>query len=316
MKFSKEVKTGLLAVFAIATFIFGYNYLKGSNILNKERIYYVVYKNVEGLDLSSVVTVNGLKIGKVKQISISSKTGDLVVEFNVVGDFQFSKTSIAKIYGGGLIGGKSLSIIPDFTTSDIAISGDTLVGQREEGIMEFMNERLSPLQDKIENTVVSTDSVLTAVADVLDKDVRESLKKTLKDLGEVAVSFKESSKTLESLLKTNQEKFNSTFSNLDKTSQNFAILSDSLSQLEVGKLVTNIENTIADFNAITKKLNKGEGSLGKLLNDELLYKNLEGSTKQLEQLLEDMKLNPKRYVHFSLFGKKPGPYEEPDQKEE
>lgn len=316
MKFSKEVKTGLLAVFAIATFIFGYNYLKGTNLLNKERVYYVVYNNVEGLDLSSVVTVNGLKIGKVKQITISNKTGDLIVQFNVVGDFQFSKTSIAKIYGGGIIGGKSLSIIPDFTSSDIAISGDTLVGQRDEGIMEFMNNRLSPLQDKIENTVVSTDSVLTAVADVLDKDVRESLKKTLKDLGDVAASFKESSKTLESLLKTNQDKFNSTFTNLDKTSQNFAILSDSLSQLEVGKLVANIENTIADFNAITKKLNNGEGSLGKLLNDELLYKNLEGSTKQLEQLLEDMKLNPKRYVHFSLFGKKPGPYEEPDQPEE
>jgi len=316
VKFSKEVKTGLLAVFAIATFIFGYNYLKGTNLLNKERIYYVIYDNVEGLDLSSVVTVNGLKIGKVTQISISSKTGELVVQFNVVGDFQFSKTSLAKIYGGGLIGGKSLSIIPDFTSSDIAISGDTLVGQREEGIMEFMNDRLSPLQDKIENTVVSTDSVLTAVADVLDKDVRESLKKTLKDLGDVASSFKESSKALESILKTNQDKFNRTFTNLDKTSQNFAILSDSLSQLEVGKLVANIENTIADFNAITKKLNNGEGSLGKLLNDELLYKNLEGSTKQLEQLLEDMKLNPKRYVHFSLFGKKPGPYEEPDQPEE
>ncbi|PKP25788.1 MAG: MCE family protein [Bacteroidetes bacterium HGW-Bacteroidetes-2] len=313
MKFSKEVKTGLLAVFAIATFIFGYNYLKGTNLLNKERIYYVVYTNVEGLDLSSVVTVNGLKIGKVQHITISSRTGELVVRFNVVGDFQFSKTSIAKIYGGGIIGGKSLSIIPDFTSSDVAISGDTLIGQREEGIMEFMNDRLSPLQDKIENTVVSTDSVLSAVADVLDKDVRESLKKTLKDLGEVAASFKESSKTLETILKTNQDKFNQTFDNLNKTSENFAILSDSLSQLEVGKLVANIENTIADFNAITTKLNNGEGSLGKLLNDELLYKNLEGSTKQLEQLLEDMKLNPKRYVHFSLFGKKPGSYQEPKQ---
>jgi phospholipid/cholesterol/gamma-HCH transport system substrate-binding protein len=313
VKFSKEVKTGLLAVFAIATFIFGYNYLKGTNLLNKERIYYVVYTNVEGLDLSSVVTVNGLKIGKVQHITISSRTGELVVRFNVVGDFQFSKTSIAKIYGGGIIGGKSLSIIPDFTSSDVAISGDTLIGQREEGIMEFMNDRLSPLQDKIENTVVSTDSVLSAVADVLDKDVRESLKKTLKDLGEVAASFKESSKTLETILKTNQDKFNQTFDNLNKTSENFAILSDSLSQLEVGKLVANIENTIADFNAITTKLNNGEGSLGKLLNDELLYKNLEGSTKQLEQLLEDMKLNPKRYVHFSLFGKKPGSYQEPKQ---
>ncbi|MBA3986635.1 MAG: MCE family protein [Flavobacteriales bacterium] len=312
MKIRKDVKTGLLAIFALATFIFGYNYLKGSNLLTKDRDYYVVYNNVEGLDLSSVVTVNGLKIGKVQEINISSHTGELVVKFSVTGDFQFSKTSMAKIYGGGLIGGKSLAIHPDFSSSDIAKGGDTLRGEREEGIMEFMNDRLSPLQTKIENTVVSTDSVLTAVADVLDKDVRESLKKTLKDLGEVAESFKKSSRSLESILSTNEEKFNRTFTNLDKTTKNFASLSDSLSQLEVGKLVENIEKTIADFNAITTKLNSGEGSLGKLLNDDAVYTNLEGATRQLEQLMQDLKLNPKRYVHFSLFGKRPGPYQEPD----
>ncbi len=316
MKLSKEAKTGLLAVFAITTFILGYNYLNGKNILKKEREFYAVYDNVEGLDLSSVVTVNGLKVGKVQEITILERNAYLLVKFNVESDFQFSKTSIARIYGGGIIGGKSLAIIPDFESNVLAQSGDTLVGNIEEGIMELVNDRLTPLQQKIEATVVSADSLLTSFNQVMNEETRENLRQTLRNFNETSSSLKSSSVTLEDLLSENQIKLNSTFDNLDKTAANFAAFSDTLSSVEIGNMVNEIESTLANLNAFSEKLNSNDGSIGRLLNDDELYKNLDGATRQLEELLQDIKLNPKRYVHISVFGKNPGPYQEPENRDD
>lgn len=316
MKLTKEIKTGLLAVFAISTFILGYNYLKGSSLLQKERVYYVVYDNVEGLGLSSPVTLNGLKVGKVKDIIISSKDAKLIVKFDVERDFDFSNKSIARIYGGGIIGGKSLAIVPDYESKTLAKSGDTLKGEIEEGIMELVNDRLSPLQAKIESAVVGVDSLMFSVNEVMDPKSRKSLKEIIDNLHKTSSSFAVSSKSLENLLKNNEQKLNTTFENLDVTSQNFAKLSDSLAQINIGQMVNELESTLANFKELSEKLNSGEGTLGKLLKDESLYTNLEFATKQLEELLQDIKLNPKRYIHVSVFGRKAGEFEEPESREQ
>tara|TARA_R110000850_G_scaffold268138_1_gene399417 strand:+ start:14363 stop:15313 length:951 start_codon:yes stop_codon:yes gene_type:complete len=316
VKISKEAKTGLLAVFAIATFILGYNYLKGINFFKADRTFYAVYDNVEGLGLSSAVTINGLKVGKIQDITILEKNARLLVTFNVENDYQFSKTSIARIYGGGIIGGKSLAVIPDFESNSRAESGDTLVGNIEEGIMELVNDRLTPLQQKIEATVVSADSLLTSFNQVMNEETRENLRQTMKNFNETSSSLKNSSVALEDLLVENKSKLNSTFENLDKTAANFATLSDTLSRVEFGSMVKEIEQTIANLKTFSEKLNNEEGNIGRLLHDDELYRNLDGATRQLEELLQDIKLNPKRYVHFSVFGKKPGPYEEPENRDD
>lgn len=316
MKLTKELKTGLLAIFAISTFILGYNYLKGTALFKNDRTFYAIYDNVEGLDLSSVVTVNGLRVGKVQDIQINGNSGNLIVRFSVERDFDFSKESIARIYGGGIIGGKSLAIIPDFESSVIAKSGDTLAGQVEEGIMELVNERLSPLQKKVESAIVGVDSLMFAVNDVMDADSRKSLRETIENLNKITTSFAVSSRSLESLLAGNEQKLNRTFENLDVTAQNFASLSDSLSQINFGKMVNELETTLANFKLLSENLNSGEGTLGKLLNDDALYENLEHATRQLEQLLQDIKLNPKRYIHISVFGKRPGDYQQPESRED
>jgi phospholipid/cholesterol/gamma-HCH transport system substrate-binding protein len=316
VKISKEAKTGLLAVFAIATFILGYNYLKGINFFKSDRTFHAVYDNVEGLGLSSDVTINGLKVGKIQEITILEHNASLLVTFTVESDFQFSKTSIARIYGGGIIGGKSLAIIPDFESNNLAKSGDTLVGNIEEGIMELVNDRLTPLQQKIEATVVSADSLITSFNLVMNKETQEDLRQTMKNFNETSGSLKNSSVALEDLLVKNKSKLNNTFENLDKTAAKFATLSDTLSRIEFGSMVKEIEKTIANLNTFSEKLNSEEGNIGRLLHDDELYKNLDGATRQLEELLQDIKLNPKRYVHFSVFGKKPGPYEEPENRDD
>ncbi|RMB60912.1 MCE family protein [Dokdonia sinensis] len=311
MKISREVKTAILMIVSIALLIFGYQYLKGQNLLDKSRTFYAIYDNVEGLAPASAVTINGLKVGKVLDIGFADQQGKLLVTFTVEKDFEFSKKSVARIYGGGLIGGKSLSIIPDYSGGVMAKDGDTLLSESSEGIMELVNERLTPLQEKVEAVIVDADSVLTNVNAVLDIDTRANLRAAIADFTSTATSLKGISRSMNSMLSENEDKLNRTFTNLDKMSANFVTISDSLSNVDVGTLVANLEKVVADFEDISNNLNSGQGTMGKLLNDDQVYVNLERTTKQMEQLLQDMKLNPKRYVHFSVFGKRPKEYEEP-----
>ncbi|MGB5943225.1 MAG: MlaD family protein [Leeuwenhoekiella sp.] len=312
MKFSKEIKTGLLAVVAIVLLIFGYSFLKGENLLKNDRTFYAVYDNVEGLAPSSSVTINGLKVGKVLSIQFLNNSGDLLVTFDVENEFRFSKNSTAQIYGGGLIGGKNLEILPEYDENNLAISGDTLPSSKDEGIFELVNDRLTPLQKKVEAVIVDADSVLTAVTDVLDKDTRANLRTSIADISETATNFKNASASLNELLSDNQGKFNRTFTNLDKMSANFVQVSDSLTQVDFKRIINQMEAVVADFQAIAEGLENGEGTAGKLLKDDAVYVNLERATEQMQELLQDIKLNPKRYVHFSVFGKKGDEYEEPE----
>ncbi|APG59528.1 MlaD family protein [Christiangramia salexigens] len=312
MKYSREVKTALLAIVAIVILIFGYSFLKGENLLDDSRTFYAVYQDVEGLSPSSEVTINGLKVGQITSIDFLNSTGDLLVTFSVKKDFKFSKDSEAKIYGGNIIGGKSLAIIPKYDSkANIAVSGDTLAGDKEEGIMELVNDRLTPLQKKLENTIVSADSMLTAITQILDDSTRNNIRGTFKNLDQTVNSFKITANELQGIVQGNSAKLDRTFTNLDEMSTNFNKFSDTLTQMDIKKITGDLEKVVADFEAVSNKLNSGNGTAAKLINDDAVYNNLDRATRQLEQLLQDIKLNPKRYVHFSVFGKNPGPYDAP-----
>ncbi|WP_300437593.1 MlaD family protein [Christiangramia sp.] len=312
MKYSREVKTALLAITAIVILIFGYSFLKGENLLDNSRTFYAVYEDVEGLSPSSEVTINGLKVGQITGIDFLNNSGDLIVSFTIKKDFQFSKNSRAQIYGGSIIGGKSLAIVPEYDAKvGMAKSGDTLPGDKEEGIMELVNDRLTPLQNKLEGTIVSADSMLTAISEILDDSTRNNIRGTFKNLDATVSSFKITANELQGLVQGNSEKLDRTFTNLDEMSTNFNKFSDTLTNMNINKITNDLEKVIADFEAVSDKLNNGEGTAAKLINDDAVYNNLDRATKQLEELLQDIKLNPKRYVHFSVFGKNPGPYDEP-----
>lgn len=312
MKYTREVKTALLAIIAIVILIFGYSFLKGENLLDNSRTFYAVYDDVEGLSPSSEVTINGLKVGQVTAIDFLNQTGDLVVTFTVKNDFPFSRNSEARIYGGNIIGGKTLAIIPEYASkADLAKSGDTLPGNKEEGIMELVNDRLTPLQKKLENTIVSADSMLTAITEILDDSTRNNIRGTFKNLDATVNSFRITATELQGIVQGNSEKLDRTFTNLDEMSTNFNKFSDTLTTMNIGQMTSDLEKVIADFEGISDKLNNGNGTASKLINDPAIYNNLDRATRQLDMLLQDIKLNPKRYVHFSVFGKKPGEYDPP-----
>jgi len=311
LKISKEVRTAILVLSALILLIVGYNYLKGNNLLDKDRNFYAVYDNVEGLAPGAGVTINGLTVGKVLDIRFADTQGKLVVHFSVDTDFEFSNQSLAQVYGIGFISGKNLAILPDFEGGRPAKDGDTLISSIENGILDVVNERLVPLQATIESAIMDTDSLVKSVNSVLNEDTQSNLKSAIADFSIIAKELKTTSRSANALLNNNQNKLENTLSNLDKVTTDFSVISGKLSQIELETLIGNMEKLMTDFQGIANNLQTGEGTAGKLLQDDQVYVNLERSTKQMELLLEDMRLNPKRYVHFSLFGKKAKEYEAP-----
>lgn len=309
MKITKEIKTGILALFAILLLIYGYGFLKGSDLFSNERTFYVSYDNVAGLTVSAPVTINGYVVGQVKKIEFENDLGGLLVTFSVTEDFNFSKNSIVRIYSTSVIGGNALAIIPEIDKDRIAIDGDVLNGEIEKGMLESLTSGLKPLENKIYTTLSGLDSLLSNFNSVLNKDTKNNLKDAISSLTKTVYSFENSSSDLNSLLKENKPKLDSTFSNLETITDNLAVFSDSLTQIDIKAISNNLQTTLDSFNSVMDKFNNGKGSIGKLINDENLYKNLQAASKELEELLRDLKENPKRYVHISVFGKKEKEYE-------
>ena len=311
MKISREVKTAILVIVSTILVVFLFNYLKGQNLLDSSRKVFVVYDNVEGLASSSPVTLNGHTIGRVQEIGFTTDgTAKIKVLLSIEDDIQFSKNSIAELYDTGLIGGKGIAIIPAFDDDEDAMSGDELVGASKSGIMAMVEETLAPLQDKIGVLLVSADSLFTNINDVFDEPTKNSLKRGISELEWTISSFKNTSIALNQLIVNNKGKLDNTLTNFEDASANISNITDSIASTNLTKTISDLQTTIGNFNNLLSSIENGEGSIGKLLKDEGLYNNLEGATKQMEELLQDMKLNPKRYVHFSLFGKKAKVYDE------
>lgn len=307
MKISREFKTGVVAVVVIALFIWGYNFMKGLNLFDGPlKTYKTEYSNVQGLNTASVVTINGVEVGKVVNIAFNKnpkKRGQLVVEFSVENDFEFSKQSVAKIYSASLMGGKSLAVVPSYE-GEMAVPGDFLKGEIESDIFSSVTEKLNPLQAKVENVIVRADSLMVGLNDIIDDNTRKSIKGSISQLNTTINSFNELSKSINKIVEKNDNALTNTLSNAEKMTEGLAKLSDTLNNANIGSTVKKLETTITSLNGILAKVESGEGSIGKLMNDEAMYNNLTNASKELEELLNEMKLHPKRFVHFSLFGKK------------
>ncbi len=311
MKITREIKTAILVIGSILLFIWGYSFLKGRNLLSDYKTFYVEYENVEGLAASAPVTINGLVVGKVASISLQNTNGKLIAELQIKSDFPISKSSIIDIYEPGLIGGKQIQIIPNYNDKIMAKSGDTLRGGIKKGLTDLVGEKLTPLQQKVEKTVVSADSLLTSLNQVLDAQTKDNLKNSIANLNKTLAQFNEASISVNAILDKNKGKIDGTLTNINKVSSDFSQISDSLSKANIGQTVKNLSETLAKVDKIMEDVQSGKGTLGKMMKDEALYSHLNKTTKELELLLQDLRLNPTRYVNVSVFGKKNKPYHAP-----
>ncbi|MDC6366888.1 MULTISPECIES: MlaD family protein [Flavobacteriaceae] len=312
MKLTREVKTGIIVLAGIVALIFGLNYLKSSPFFENNKTFYAVYSHVGGLQPGTQVSINGLNVGNVQSIRFLDSSGKLVVTFTVGKDFDFSKNSVAELYDTGIIGGKGIQINPVFDKAPNAQSGDTLTSNIKPGITELVQQKLTPLQMKVEGAVSHADTLLMNVNEILDEPTKRDLKLAIGTLNEVVTSFKGSADKLNLLLENNKEQLDSSLKNVDNITSNFSKLSDSLANAGLAQTVSDFQTTVESLNTILSKIEKGEGTLGKLTHDEELYNNLSEVSRELDLLLQDFRLNPKRYVNVSVFGKKQKDYELPE----
>ena len=308
MKITREVKTAILVIASILLFIWGYSFLKGRDLFTNYKTFYVEYKSVEGLATSAPVTLNGLVIGKVSNITINQNTGVLLVELQIKTDFPISKSSTASIYEPGFIGGKQIAIIPNFDDKILAVDGQTLTGDVKIGLTDKVGDQLAPLQEKLEKLLGNADTLISGLNNVLDKKGQQDLKQSLAELSKTIEQFHKASLSVNTLLDKNKTQINGVVTDFSKIAGNFSKISDSLNKADIGKTVKKLNATLGRVDGIVSNLESGKGSLGKLLNDDAFYNNIKSSTKELELLVQDIRLYPTRYVNISLFGKKNKPY--------
>ena len=284
--------------------IFSFNYLKGINLLEKSRHFIVVYDNVEGLVASNPVTINGFKIGNVQKISLSDDgTNKLEIKLMVDNEVEFSKSSKAELYETGLIGGKAIAIIPNYEDSSIAESGDYLQGTIKPGLTELVNQKLTPLQEKLESAILNADNVMLNINELLSDDTKTSLQQSILNFKNISESLYETTNNVNSIILKNSNAIENSLNNIESSSKNINEITQSVSDANVSDLILELNSTVTNFNLALSKVNNGNGSISKLLENDAIFNNLEKATSELEALINDIKANPNRYVHFSIFGK-------------
>ena len=301
---SREVKTAILIIGCALIFIFGFSYLKGTSLLNSEKIVHSLYEDVEGLVVGANVTISGLNVGKVKTIDFDENYDKIKVTFSLREDLTFSNQSTAQLYEAGLIGGKAIAILPKYDTGTVIQSDDVLPSNIKPGLTELVNQQIAPLQDKIEGLLTSADSLFAGVSNVMNYETQKNIKASLDGLTTTVDNINSLSFSMNRLVTSNEKTLNATLNNLNEVTGNLSQLTDSLNQMPLMATVKNFEVTSEQLKVIIGRLEEGEGSMGQLLNDKTLYDNLVNSSNALDALLTDLKANPKRYVHFSIFGKK------------
>jgi phospholipid/cholesterol/gamma-HCH transport system substrate-binding protein len=306
MKFNKEIKIGFLAIIGIMMSVFSYNYLKGINLFEKNRKFKVTYSKVDGLSMSNPVTLNGFKIGKVHKINFNREnTRELIVDIIIENDVIFPKTSTAELYETGLIGGKAIAIIPDYKNdSTIALDGDFLKGVLKPGLTELVNQILPQVQLQLESVMQSAEVVFENINKLFDEETKTELKSSIKEFSLLTQNLSNTSRRVSDLIEKSAPGIELTINDLKDTSNNLKSITDSISKKDISDLTNNLNKLVKNLNKVSKNLNNSNGTMGMLIQDKSIYENLEKATNELNILIEDVKLNPSRYVNFSVFGKK------------
>lgn len=308
MKISREIKAAVLVISGVLLFIYMFNYLKGEDLFSNEVDFYTEF-DFNALSTSSQVTVNGNPIGKVESIDYMFDTDKTKVTFSVDPRFKFSKNSVIRMYETGIMGGNALSIINSFD-GELAQKGDFISSEVQPGLITSLKDNFSGLSTNLDKTLRSADTLMTSLNTVILDETDTGLKATVAELNGALKSFKALSNSIQKVVKDNDAKIASILESFDKTSAGLAELSEDIKKVELSKTMKNFDITLSNMNEILAGLKAGDGAMGKLLKDDELYNNLNGTMKEMEALLKDIKLHPKRY--FRILSRKEIPYEAED----
>jgi len=315
LKFTREFKIGFLFIVAIAVLVWGFSFLKNQNIIYKERVLIAVYQHVNGLNPSDPVYINGVKVGQVGKVFFDSKmNGDIIVELIFTEKFPIPDNSIARIFSEDLMGSKAVEILLGNSTEQVQ-NRDTLTSDVETSLKDAVNQQILPLKLKAEGLISSIDTIVVAIQGIFSKDAREDLIASIKSIRQTFDNLEKTSQNLDTLMVTQSNRLASILYSMDMITRNLnnnseeinrvldnlANLSDTIARSNIAGVIRNLDKTVGDISTVMTKIENGEGTLGQLINDDKLYKELEKSASELNLLLEDIRLNPKRYVRISVF---------------
>ena len=327
LKFSREIRVGLLTLVTLAAFIWSYNFLKGRDVFRKQRTFFAVYDNVAGLMTANAITINGLEVGQVSRMYFHpQQPGRVVVELFMSNNIPIPRNSAARIYSSDLLGTRRIQIIPG-DSPEFAESGDTLIAQMQQSLQDEVNDMVEPIMRKTENLITSFDTVLNVLSEIFNKETRDNLTGTVESLRNTMASLESATLAVDTLVESQKIKLariidNVEFisANLKQNGDNFsrilsntASISDTIARSNISATLSKLTNSVENLEKIVAGIEKGEGTVGQLVNNDKMYNELEASSRELKLLLEDMRLHPERYVHVSVFGRNPrkNPYQPP-----
>ncbi len=306
-------------VCSIAAFVWGINFLKGTNLFSHKYYLYAVYPKIDNLIPANPLLIKGYKIGQVNSITLIQHQGEtkVLVKFILTEDVDIPKGSIARAISADLLGSKAVEIIPGKST-ELVKSGDTLIAETEQGLKESFSKQFAPIQAKAENLIGNIDSVMTVVNMMLNARTRDNIEKTFESVKRAIISLEKTAYKIDDLIGSEKAKMSAILSNLSSITSNLSkneqkinnilgnvsTITDSLAKANLKSAVENASKSLKEMNILLARINDGQGTLGKLAKNDSLYNNLNKSAEDLDKLLADLRLNPGRYVHISVFGKK------------
>lgn len=310
MKIKNETKVGVLAAVAIALLIIGYNFLKGNSIFTNETVLYAKYSQVDGLTVSKPILINGYQIGRVAALELQPDA-TIMATLKINGKYEIPKNTIARLEGTDLLGSKAI-ILTLGNDKNFAQDGDFLETNVQKGLMETFQ----PVQKKAELIITKMDSILSSVNTILNPNLQKNIDKSFTSIAGTLSSLESTSKKVDALVGSESSKLSAILSNVEAITANFknngakidAVMNnlnkvtDKVAALNFEETINNANKAMADLQAILGNVKNGKGTLGALLNDRQMYDNLTNASKNLDALMIDLKANPKRYVHFSVFG--------------
>ncbi|NIG57737.1 MlaD family protein [Chitinophaga sp. Cy-1792] len=317
LKLSNETKVGVLTALGITLLVLGFNLLKGKSLFSHSKTIYAVYKQVNGLQPSNAVQVNGLVVGNVSNLDVMDHDpSKILVTITISKKIEIPRNSVARI-SSDLLGTKTVQLDLG-NASDYLKTGDTIYAAVDGSMTDALKEQLNPLVKKLQGTLMNIDSLLLNVNGLLDTTSKVHLQQAIKNLNTITHNFTVTSASLNTMMDPNTGSVPGTMRNLQEVTGNLKNNNEKIGHIldnaekttgalangNIDKTLQELQSAANSLNTTIAKLNTTDGTAGLLLNDKKVYNNLQYSLNNLNKLLEDLRINPKRYVHFSLFGKK------------
>jgi len=311
-RLTKEIKAGLIVVLGITALIMGFSYLKSNSLLGKSTTLHAVYDHVGGLQSGTAVSLNGFSVGTIDDIVFLDETGKLMVTFTITTDLPIPADSKAELYDTSVLGGKGLQIVLGTPGSAIAQNGDTLTSIVKIGMTDRITELMEPLEAKVNSAIVETDLLMKNLNQLLDSDSQALLRETLNNFSETSASLKVITQNVSENLAANEKALGTILESTAELTSNLSSVSETLNEADLQGLIADLNTSVSATKEILEGVKNGEGFVGQIFTNQELYLSLQENLSQLEWLLQDLRLNPKRYLSVSVFGKKQKDYVAPE----